>query len=97
MTDCDNLFYNAKILTDARPVFNDDASRLEGIGIVHVLKIHFEHNQNHEDFFTVLDSLDLKRLRSIIDRAEKKAQVLKALFKTKNIVYLDVEQPNADD
>jgi len=97
MTDYDNLFYSAKIMTDARPVFNDDASKLEGMGIVHVLRIHFEHNQKHEDFFIALDSIDLKKLRAVIDRAEKKSQVLQAMFKAKSIIYLDVEQPNASD
>jgi hypothetical protein len=97
ITDHENLFYQAKILTDARPVFNDDGSKLEAMAIVHMLRIHFEHNQNHEDFFTALDSSDLKKLKAVIDRAERKAQVLQAMFKANNIVYLDVEQPNVDD
>jgi len=97
MTDCDNLFYNAKILTDARPIFNDDASKIEGVGLIHVLRLHYDHNQNHEDFFIALDSIDLKKLRLVIDRAEQKAKVLQAMFKANNIVYLDVEEPNAGD
>jgi hypothetical protein len=97
MTDYDNLFYSAKILTDARPVFNDDASKLEGMGIVHMLRIHFGHNNNHEDFFTALDSIDLKKLKALIERAEKKSELLQAMFKANNIIYLDVEEPNAGD
>jgi len=97
ITDHDNLFYQAKILTDARPVFNDDGSKIEAMGIVHMLRIHFEHNQNHEDFFTALDSRDLKNLKEVIERAERKSEVLQAIFKANNIVYLDVEQSNADE
>jgi hypothetical protein len=97
MTDHDSLFLTAKILTDTRPVFNDDGSKLEAMAIVHMLRIHFEHNQKHRDFFTALDSADLKTLRRVIDRAERKAHVLQETLRAANIVYLDVEQSNADD
>lgn len=95
MTDYDNLFIHAKILTDARPIFNDDATKIEGIGITHALRIHFLHNQEHMDFFATLDSIDLKKLKVIVDRAEKKSQALQSMFKANNIVYIDVEEPNA--
>jgi hypothetical protein len=97
MTDCDNLFLQAKILTDARPIFNNDATKIEGMGISHALRIHFEHNQKHRDLFFTLDSIDLKKLKAVIDRAEKKSQVLQSMFKANNIVYLDVEEQNAGD
>ena len=97
MTDCDNLFLQAKILTDARPIFNDDASKIEGMGISHALRIHFEHNQKHRDFFFTLDSIDLKKLKTAIERAEKKSKALQSMFKANNIVYLDVEEQNASD
>ena len=97
LTDHDNLFLSAKILTDARPIFNDEGSALEAIAVVHMLRIHFEHNSEHQDFFAALDVGDLRKLRHVIDRAEQKAEVLKMTFKASNIPYLDIEQPHADD
>ena len=91
LTDHDNLFLSAKILTDARPVFNNEGSELEAMAVVHMLRIHFEHNNSHEDFFAALDVADLRGLKQIIERAEKKAEVLKRTFKTANVPYIDID------
>ena len=96
VTDHDNLYLSAKILTDARPVFNDDGSALEAIAVVHMLRIHFENNSSHKDFFTAMDVADLRKLKQVIERAERKAEVLKNTFKAANIPYLDIEPSNVD-
>ena len=70
LTDHEKLFFGARILTDARPVFNDDGSSIEAMAIVHMLRIHFEQNQKHKDFVTALDVSDLRKLRVVIERAE---------------------------
>lgn len=96
ITDHDNLFLSAKILTDARPVFNDDGSGLEAIAVVHMLRIHFQHNSLHEDFFAAMDVADIRKLKQVIERAERKAEVLKQTFKAANVPYLDIEPSNVD-
>ena len=45
LTDHENLFKSAKILTDARPIFDDDGAKIEAFAIVHMLRIHFEQDQ----------------------------------------------------
>ena len=94
LTDHDNLFLSTKIVTDARPVFDDEGSKLEAFTIVHMLRIHFAHNSEHEDFFVALDVGDIRKLRHVLDRAEKKADILKRTFKASNIPYLDIEPTN---
>ena len=97
VTDHDKLFLSAKIMTDARPIFNSDGSKLETIALVHMLRLHFEHNNKHEDAFFALDSNDLRNLRRVLDRAEKKAEVLKKAFKESSLSLLDLDQPNVDE
>ncbi len=95
-TDHDNVFLKAKIITDARPVFNDDGSEIEAFAVIHMLRIHFEHNDNNQNFFTALDVDDLRQLREVIERAERKAETLKAVFKVTDIPYIDVEPTHVD-
>ena len=97
ITDHDKLFLSAKIMTDARPVFDDEGSKVEAIAIIHMLRIHFERNSKHEDFFAALDVGDLRQLKNVIERAEKKAEVLKTTFSSTSIPYLDIEPPHADN
>jgi hypothetical protein len=96
LTDHDNLFLSAKILTDARPVFNEDGSKIEAFAIVHMFRIHFERNQSHNDFFVALDVGDIPKIRGVLDRAEKKARVLQNTLKATQVSYLDIELPDAD-
>ena len=95
LTDHENLFKSAKILTDARPVFDDDGTKIEAFAIVHMLRIHFEQDQVHKDFFVALDVGDIPRIRAVIDRAERKAKILQNTLKATQVSYLDIEP--ADD
>jgi len=96
LTDHDNLFLSAKILTDARPVFNEDVTKMEAIAIVHMLRIHFERNQEHKDFFVALDVADIPKMRAVLDRADKKAALLQNALKATKVAYLDIEPPEDD-
>lgn len=90
LTDHDNLFLSAKILTDARPVFNGDGSKIEAFAVVHMMRIHTEQNQSHKDFFVAMDEGDIPKIREALDRAEKKASVLKEALKSTRVAYLEI-------
>lgn len=91
LTDHDSVFQSAKILTDARPIFDEAGTRIEAFAIVHMLRIHFEQNQQHKDFFVALDVGDIQGIRTVIDRAEKKAAVLQSTLKATRVSYLDID------
>lgn len=91
LTDHDRLFLSAKILTDARPVFNEDGSKIEAFAIVHMLRLHVAHNQNHEDIFVALDVGDIPKLRNVLDRADQKAEAIQAMLKSTETPYLDID------
>jgi hypothetical protein len=92
LTDAQNLFYSSKILTDIRPVFDEKGTAAEAAVMVHHLVIHYRDTSDHKDFFVTLDSNDLKQLRAVLDRAERKAETLKPLLKRLELPYLDIEE-----
>lgn len=75
----ENVFSDAQILTDVRPVFQSDATVAPAAAmIVHKLRITYRRPQERyaQDIFLALDSEDIASLRRALDRAEKKAQSL---------------------
>jgi len=90
MTDQDRVFCNARILSDIRPVFY----YLPRIGFggcyVHTLRIGFHQDDKHQDFYFALDGSDLKALKEIILRAEKKTKALEAILEKSNTKCLKV-------
>lgn len=91
-TDAQHLFYTAKILTDVRPVFNEEGTAIEAAVIIHNLALHYGDSQDHKDFYITLDSNDVEMLRDVLDRADEKAAALQSLLKRSEIPYLDVEE-----
>jgi hypothetical protein len=92
MLDQERVFYHARILTDIRPVFDSQGESVSAAVIVHNLRIHYEHNSEHEDFHVALDTADIQSLREVLDRAEKKASYLKGLLGSMRVSYLDAEE-----
>lgn len=92
LTDAQHLFYSAKILTDARPVFNEAGTAIEAAVIIHNLMIHYGDASDHKNFFVNLDTNDIKELRDVLDRAEEKAKTIRALLHRSEVSYLDVEE-----
>lgn len=92
LTDQSRVFYSCKIVTDIRPVFNDDGSAIEASIIIHNLRIHFGQDNDHKDFYVTLDSRDIQNLRAVLDRAELKAEYLKTLLESSGVSYLDLDE-----
>jgi len=92
VVDQDHVFYHARILTDIRPVFNDNGDSVDAAVIVHTLRIHYGENGDHKDFYVALDTSDMQALRETVDRADAKAKCLEGLLKTSGVSYLDAEE-----
>lgn len=80
MTEHANVFCKSRILSDIRPIFSKDGDGATAAVIIHTLNIGYHENRKHKDFYVALDESDLRALREVLDRAEKKAQVLRALI-----------------
>ena len=87
--DFDKLYVDSKIITEIRPVFEDNSELgLANSIITHSLKIEYHFSDDtHQKIFITLDSENLQELKQQIVRAEKKEQQLEnslnKYFKTK--------------
>jgi hypothetical protein len=92
LTDAQHLFYTARILTDVRPIFNEEGDAVEATVILHNLVLHYGENGDHKDFVVTLDTNDIEALREVLDRADRKADALKPLLKRSEVAYLDMKE-----
>lgn len=90
--DYDKIFAYARISSDIRPIFSDNAKELPQIAVVnHMMNIHYIHEGNHQDFYVVLDDVDLKELKEQLERATLKSENLQAFLKANKIDSLSPE------
>lgn len=66
-----------KILTELRPVFDDDLSSAKAMVLTNTLVIDYKENDDSKTFHLAIDRSDLKTLQEQLDRAEKKSELLK--------------------
>src|SRR5260370_19616168 len=83
--DHHSIFYDAKILTDLRPVFDQPTEQPIGAIVTHTLKIIFHEAGEHKELYFALDADDVLTLKKIADRAADKMSSLQNVLKTANI------------
>jgi hypothetical protein len=89
--DGERLYCTAKILSDLRPVFTSNAmSRPVGAVITHTLKLDYHKGADIKEFFIVLDSEDLGKLKEVVERAHAKDKTLRGLLKNMKLPDLGV-------
>ncbi|HMI64879.1 MAG TPA: hypothetical protein VK517_02520 [Cyclobacteriaceae bacterium] len=86
ITEYGEIFLNGRVITDIRPIFGIDIEQEPSCGlIVHNLHIHYqkETESSHKDIYMVLDSSDIRALKEVLERAEKKeASLLRIMEKS---------------
>lgn len=91
----ERLFVDAQILTDLRPVFEEEISDDHGpLGAVlsHVLRLHIVGQGGaHEDVYVALDEGDITILRQALDRAESKSELLRGRLRDLSLTMIDLE------
>ncbi len=84
-SDHQAIFYDAKILSDIRPLFDQPDEPPIGAVISQTLKIVFHESGQHKELYMALDSQDLEILKKIANRAEQKTASIEALIKAVGI------------
>lgn len=85
-----NIFHEARIITEIRPVFGSNVDEPPPAAVImHMLSLTCHGTDGHKEFFIALDTDDLAVVREVIDRAESKAESLKALLKKAGTAYLE--------
>ena len=81
--DFDHILSAGSILTDLRPVFDDEHSEIVGGIVTHSLQLKYYDRRNEGEVATLtlaLDVTDLKNLMEEFKKAESKAEVAKMTF-----------------
>ncbi len=75
-------FCSARMLTDARPIYGVDPSKMPAAGMItHTLRISYHDNTSQlREFYVTMDSSDVATLRALLDRADVKEKSLESVF-----------------
>lgn len=78
--ESESVLIDTSVLTDIRPVFDDEVGAPLALSVIHSLKLEYRSRSQafpaHVATFLRMDSSDLKSLRDSIDRALKKEDAL---------------------
>ena len=87
-----NVFVDARVVTDVRPVFGGDiAEGIDAVVLTHSLKLEFVQEDQHKSFHVALDQSDIHVLRDVLERAIDKAASLRELLESAGISNLTLE------
>jgi hypothetical protein len=91
-TEYSNVYLQAKIVTDVRPVFGVDITEFPKAAMtLHNLHLHYisDIEGDHKDIFIALDSKDIKALKELLIRAENKEKTLLEIYSKAKIINLN--------
>jgi hypothetical protein len=91
-------YQSARIVTDLRPVFQDNVDdRPSGAVIVETLQLQtWTRDGESEAIFVAMDETDLEQLQATVERALHKTETLKKFLKEKDLAYFELEKGVAD-
>lgn len=78
--DFANIFWDAKIITDIRPIWEGDVKRPpEGTVITNTLKLEYHSAGGHGELYLYIDKDDIDTLLSVLNRSKDKMTTLESL------------------
>jgi len=84
--DGERLYCESKILSDIRPIFDDDPSITPSAAVItHTLKIKYHTGREIQEFHVILNSEDLESFSEVITRAQTKEKTLQLLMEKANL------------
>jgi mRNA-degrading endonuclease YafQ of YafQ-DinJ toxin-antitoxin module len=89
-TDFANIFWDAKIITDIRPIWDEDPKLPpDATVITNTLKLEYHHIGGHGELYVYLDKEDIEMLMSVLQRARDKIATLEFLATAKWMKILE--------
>jgi hypothetical protein len=89
-SEIERTFCGARVLTDVRTAFPDDATKRPAMTILHTLELMFHDDiGRHREFYVGLDDKDLVILKDAVDRAIQKKATLVNLLKKAEFELFD--------
>ena len=87
-----NLLYSSRIITDVRPVFNDDGTlKLTASVISHTLRLKYFVGEDKKEIYLSIDEKDIKDLIKQLNRAADKENAIRSDFQTKLISFKRID------
>ena len=87
-SDTDKTFHSARVLTDLRPIFDEQASEISGAVVMHNLRIRYYEDLRIRDIYFSLEPAELESLLKVLQRALKKGALLETSLTTTAIPML---------
>jgi hypothetical protein len=72
--DYANLYEKGRILTDIRPLFDEDSLRIPAALVSQVLRIDYVNEEGRHSISLAMDESDVERLRRACERALRKGE-----------------------
>lgn len=92
LSEQQNMLTRARIMSDVRPLFEEDATELpRGAVILHTLVLDFKDGRSDETLVVALDRTDLESLRDGVARALDKDDTLRRWLAAAGVNRFDVE------
>lgn len=76
----ENLLQSARVVTDIRPIFNDDATQIDGAVVSHTIRLRYDNTSGDHSISVALDESDIRELEKQCKRALLKAQTSRSLM-----------------
>ena len=80
---------SAKIISDVRTVFDQSGDAIQGSMVIHNLNVTYVQGGDFKNFFVAMDSADIAKLRTVLDRADVKGSALKNSVKKAGNTYFE--------
>ena len=83
MYEHENLLQSVRVVTDIRPVFTEEADRIEGSVVSHTLRLRYDSTEGDHSISIAMDEADIRELERQCKRALLKAQTARVLMADK--------------
>ena len=94
--DYANLFQSARVVTDIRPLFDDDGTKIKAAVVSFTLRLYFDNREGDHSLSLALDEADVQELMKQCERALVKAKTAKSLMERNRMPIL-VAGDDSDD
>ena len=88
----ERIFANAQVITDLRPIFNEDINQSpdpEAAQLSHTLSLHFiSSDGSHDNFYIALDDDDILTMQQVLERAAIKSRSLRQFLQASGIIHI---------
>jgi len=76
MSSQDRVFCTVRLLSDIRPVFQESPDTISSAMVIHNLRIGYHKNGEHQEFSVAMNTEEVRKIKEVLERAEKKTKTL---------------------